>query len=605
MLAVAWVAAPPVQATGEFPSIDGPLRTGSSSPRDAAVVIGIADYANLPDVPYAAEDARAFRDFLVTTRGIPEERVALLHGGDREEILRALVHAGLETDGEGLVWVYFAGHGATSPARGERLLLGSGVERDLARWETQGISLSEVQWAATAGGARLLMVLDTAFTGASWSGPAAGGASDPPHGGLRADDGPLEGEVAVWCGAGADQLRGALHAAHHGLFTYFVLGGLRGWADGAGGGERDGLVTLREARDYVDAVVPEFPSSTQRPVLRLGSAVAPGGAASWVLGPLALEQGPDVARLWEVARRPVGGGAGISAAPVLGGGPGDLLRAHGYELVAYRPGEIAASTAGRGPEAAGHALSEVQRSTVVDHTFWVGTTEVTQSLYEAVMGTNPSFFEGDRRPVERASWYDAVEFCNRLSLFEGLEPAYEIDGEEVRWDPDASGYRLLTDAEWEAAATAGSPTLFAGSDELPAVGWYFGNADHESHEVGTKAPNTLGLYDMSGNVWEWVWDRYEDHRDDVERDAGLVEAGGGDAVADPEPPASARVLRGGSWLSIPRHVAVFRRGGDAPIARGINLGFRIGRNDDTEVARVDDTVSGGHDTSRPGSRATD
>lgn len=146
---------------------------------------------------------------------------------------------------------------------------------------------------------------------------------------------------------------------------------------------------------------------------------------------------------------------------------------------------------------------------VQDKTYSILKTEVTQELYESVMGENPSNFKGEKNlPVEQVSWYDAVEFCNRLSKEAGLEPAYSINGSSVEWNRNANGYRLPTMEEWLYAAMGGLDYKYSGSGNLGEVGWYSENSGEKTHPVAQKNPNGYGLYDMSGNVWEWCWDSY-------------------------------------------------------------------------------------------------
>jgi formylglycine-generating enzyme required for sulfatase activity len=143
--------------------------------------------------------------------------------------------------------------------------------------------------------------------------------------------------------------------------------------------------------------------------------------------------------------------------------------------------------------------------------FSLGKTEVTQKEWRAIMGTDPSGFNGDDLPVENVSFYDALLYCNRLSVKEGLDHCYTINGSNVSCDFTKNGYRLPTEAEWEFAAKGGIRSAgykYAGGDSIDAVGWYSGNSGAVKHPVGQKLPNELGLYDMTGNVWEWCWDRY-------------------------------------------------------------------------------------------------
>ena len=254
---------------------------------------------------------------------------------------------------------------------------------------------------------------------------------------------------------------------------------------------------------------------------------------------------------------------GGSSAPVSGS---SVLSSHGYELIRIPSGEFQmGSPAGE----AGRDDDERQHRVVLTRGFLLGRTEVTQSLYASVMGSNPSGHAGCAEcPVEKVSWLDAVEFCNRLSEREGLPPAYEVDGESVDWNPRSGGYRLPTEAEWEYAARAGERTLYSGSDDPESVGWYRDNSGRKSHPVGELAANAWGLQDMSGNVWEWVWDAYAADYSSATEDP-VVEG-----VAT-----SGRVCRGGSWFNGPADLRVANRNWGSPGLRIVYLGFRLARSE--------------------------
>lgn len=183
----------------------------------------------------------------------------------------------------------------------------------------------------------------------------------------------------------------------------------------------------------------------------------------------------------------------------------------------------------------------------VNYEFYMGKYEVTQEQYESVTGSNPSSFKNcPKCPVESVSWEDAQEFIRKLNA-----------------KNDGYKYRLPTEAEWEYAARAGTTGDFYGN--LDSIAWYDGNSDGKTHPVGQKQANAFGLYDMSGNVWEWCQDWYSDYPSG--------------AVTNPTGATSGsyRVLRGGGWF----YVAVFLRSairfGYPPWERSYDLGFRVVR----------------------------
>lgn len=200
--------------------------------------------------------------------------------------------------------------------------------------------------------------------------------------------------------------------------------------------------------------------------------------------------------------------------------------------------------------------------------FYIGKYEVTQRQYEAVMGTNPSNHKGKNLPVVDVSWYDAVRFCNQLSEHGGLEPSYSFNGTNVTCDFSKNGYRLPTEAEWEYAVRGGNQSQrykYSGSDHPDNVAWYDDNSGEHTHEVGTKQPNELGLYDMSGNVAEWCWDWYA--KDYYSHSASNNPMG-------PDK-GSYRVIRGGSWSNGAKYLRASNRVYADPSYSFIGLGFRL------------------------------
>ena len=181
--------------------------------------------------------------------------------------------------------------------------------------------------------------------------------------------------------------------------------------------------------------------------------------------------------------------------------------------------------------------------------YYIGETEVTQELWEAVMGSNPSYFSGNpQRPVEKVSWNDCQEFITRLN---------ELTGKN---------FRLPTEAEWEYAARGGNESQgykYSGSNTIGNVAWYRDNSSSATHNVKTKSPNELGIYDMSGNVWEWCEDRY-----------GSYSSG---SQTNPTGPSSgfSRVLRGGSCYSYAKGCRVSLRGSRDSDTRFNGSGFRL------------------------------
>ena len=225
---------------------------------------------------------------------------------------------------------------------------------------------------------------------------------------------------------------------------------------------------------------------------------------------------------------------------------------------------------------------------------WISKFPVTQQFYQYVMGKNTvhiSSAQGAMLPIVHVSWFDAIEFCNRLSLLTGKEPAYTISAPEkpedtqkkgrkkkstvrstdrvVHWNRSSTGYRLLTEAEWECAAKGWQAYEYAGSDMCRDVAWTLENSTEQLQPVGTKAANSLDIHDMSGNVWEWCWDVYQSEYYAHSPSVDPI----GPAPTETE---SQRVCRGGSFLAEDSNARVSLRGRFEATTTWRALGFRIG-----------------------------
>ncbi len=282
---------------------------------------------------------------------------------------------------------------------------------------------------------------------------------------------------------------------------------------------------------------------------------------------------------------------------------GEVIDRLGYEMISIASGDF---WMGSPSTDTGWSEDEIEHHVRITAPYLIGATEVTQDLWKAVMEDSPaanrqSYFSGGTRgacnemdgvslvggdlPVHCVDWLDVVRFCNRLSEAEGLEPAYQISGETVTWDRMTAGYRLPTEAEWEFAARAGSSDRYAGTDNDDRVceignvtgvetssrwpGWQALSCSDGVAGLASTASfraNRWGLYDMTGNVYEWVWDWYGEYP--------------GGTTTDPvgPPTGPGRIIRGGSWDRGPEDVRVANRSYNLPNGRRTNNGFRVARS---------------------------
>jgi sulfatase modifying factor 1 len=198
--------------------------------------------------------------------------------------------------------------------------------------------------------------------------------------------------------------------------------------------------------------------------------------------------------------------------------------------------------------------------------FYMGKFSVTQRLWEAVMDNNPAKFKGEQRPVEMVSWEDTQFFLDKLNAREDIQTFIR------QLTPPGTKFRLPTEAEWEYAARGGQYSQgykYAGSDRLKQVGWYRENSNDQTQKVGQLLANELGLHDMSGNVYEWCQDWFDDKYYATCQQHGVIN--------NPQGPATGtyRVVRGGSYFYASLGCRSVYRGHDLPEERYGNVGFRL------------------------------
>ena len=233
-----------------------------------------------------------------------------------------------------------------------------------------------------------------------------------------------------------------------------------------------------------------------------------------------------------------------------------------------------------------NSMEDNQEHSVNLSAYYIGETEVTQELWLAVMGNNPTLrTDSLKNPVEQVSWFDCIAFCNELTkkvsklgesqcvyysddIYTAVYTVTDAGNSMVpHMKQEAKGFRLPTEAEWEWAAMGGKQYRWAGTDsedELENYAWYADNSDYKAHEVKRKEANGYGLYDMSGNVVEWCWDWYDDSIPaDGHTDPKGVSSG------------SLRVIRGGGWLTGTVYAARAVRGSNLPGDRYAFLGLRV------------------------------
>jgi formylglycine-generating enzyme required for sulfatase activity len=640
-LFLASVLIPPTVHAGEtsLPDVAHALATEVRAPNDFAVIVSADSASHQAGV--------ATRRLLRRTVGVPSSRVTHLSGRSASRFRRAVERAGVATGPAGTVWISVAGCDVNlDPAAGWRLTLAGGRKGAVENGEGPlEMGLAELVELAGAGGGSVVVLIDGMLASAV----------DDPIVALAAAGVPLEDPyVTIWASLANPREGPAQPTVPEGRFTYLVLGALRGWADGELDGVRDGRVTAAEARVFVRETLSAVGDATP-------SVIFAGGARVFTAA-RGLEIGPGNAVLAEALRAPQPSPRALENAEEEAVA---VAAAAGPRVSPSWPGRARAASAARAASGTEELALQIEEEVIADWTytpieelappadldwgtniplldlfayemvridppaggssreegtpFTLGATEVTQELWQAVMGWNPveardqttfrdsviacGEFAGvdlvdESLPVYCVGFIEVVSFCNTLSEREGLSPAYWISGTIVGRNPEADGYRLPTDEEWKHAARAGTPNRYAGTDTesqvcrygnvkdadaaamfgWPSEGLPCGEGYPALAPVGSLAENGWGLHDMTGNVWEWVW--------------GEI-SGGDEARGAPRNPnvltgRRERLYRGGSWLDDHRYGRVDYLAHGPAHERGY-IGFRLARNanDDPQTFGTD------------------
>ena len=550
-----------------------------------ALIIAVGDYDNLKPLQAPKRDAEKLKQVLLNT-GDYDEVVVLRDADASFENIRYFMETyfpkKMKQSGRYRFLFYFSGHGTQLEGQGDNQfggLLLKGATGDVDDSEMIDMQYLQMSLKRFRNAAHTLFLLDCCF-----SGLAGVEVKDADY---NADVNPLDlaqenGLFMITAGQAGQTSIADVNKWGGSLFTDVVIAGMNGNADT----NHDGVVTTYELFSFTQAAVKNEAKKVghpQSPVLHnFGVEYKDTGQYFFVYKDpnppqiAAAKPESDVERKNADANTPTPTATPTkrpqptptpTATPLIVVAascwehetPGATCKEDttGMEFVYVPGGEF---WMGCGEQETECYDWEKPRHQVHVNGFWIGKYEVTQAQWKAVMKNNPSRFKGADRPVESVSWNDAQEFLQKLNAT-GRSPLQ---------------FRLPSEAEWEYAARAGTLTAYSFGDDPNQLGnyaWFYENSGGKTHPVGQKQPNAFSLYDMHGNVWEWVADTYDNNYDGAPADGSAWEGDG-----------SSRVLRGGSWKYEPGDVRSANRLSLDPTLqygdiafRGFDLGFRVVR----------------------------
>lgn len=511
------------------------------------VIIANENYKYEHVVPFALNDGETFKLYCEKTLGIPKKNIRYAADATLNDMrmqLQWLQKVMKAYGGEAQAIVYYSGHGMPDdntrqayllPVDGNSTMPGSGMSTATLYKE-----LGAMPSVGT------LVLLDACFSGARRDGQMLAAQSKGVA--IKPKEDVVSGNLVVFSASQGGETAYPYQEKKHGLFTYCLLEQLQ---------ENGGYMPLGDLSDEVSRQVGRT-SIVENDKSQTPTVLASATAQDWRKWVLTHKR----ANKFETVKRNTPITSTIpSTTPVLQTivnrpttprqtpqGQVFTVKNVSFTMIHVKGGTFMMGATDEQGSDAGYDEKSVHQVTLSD--YYIGETEVTQELWEAVMSSNPSRHEGAKHPVENVRWDDCQGFIQELNALTGQK------------------FRLPTEAEWEFAARGGNNDVvskYAGSSSVDKVAWYSGNAKSTTHDVKTKQANELGIYDMSGNVWEWCNDWYKDgYRSKAQVNPQGPEKG------------SSRVLRGGSWDGGARNCRVSNRDYDSTASgRSNGLGLRL------------------------------
>lgn len=461
-----------------WPDISSPIpNIVENSSNDSALIIAIEKYTHIHKVEGAVQNGNDWHQYFRVSANIPEERIGYIlnESAGKTAILQKARQLSESTPKEGKIWLIYIGHGATH--KNEAIFLGVDTRATVNSFDEQLTQLELINILKEEHD--VIAFIDTCFSGRSDDGIAF--LQGTQFAMLTSID--QVPKATIFTAAEHNEYAGTIYGLHRPAFSYLALGALRGWAD-----KDDNGVSLEEIHQYTSKTLQTLVQGrTQQPTFW-------SDGRSEYIATYGKEKGPDISKIVDhmIANPPP---SVVDSQNEL---PSNLystvvIPVDRYKLGCHSDDEVCKQTSG---------MSKSQFYSV-NKSFEIMTTEVSQILYNKIQDVNPSIVQCLDCPVNQVNYYQALQFANALSESEGVQACYKFDADVPTQSPDCDGWRLPTREEWEVAARGNSKYIYSGSDEIYQVSRTGNHSRLPERTKGLKH-NSFGIYDMSGNVDEWV-----------------------------------------------------------------------------------------------------